>query len=77
MDAKRKVEIECLLKRLDVIKIDLQTMKDAEQDNLDCLADSDPRLDEVQSQEDLVDLLEGAIGHFDKTLEYLVEASFC
>lgn len=71
MTYKGKVNIESLLKRLDIIKIELDTIRDNEQEHLDRIAGEDPYSEDVEVQEDVVDCLDDAIAYFEKSLECL------
>lgn len=71
MTYKGKVNIESLLKRLDIIKIELDTIRDNEQEHLDIIAAVDLYSEEVEIQEDVVDCLDDAIAYFEKSLECL------
>ena len=75
MTYKGKVNIESLLKRLDIIKIELDTIRDNEQEHLDRIANEDLYSEEVEIQEDIVDCLDDAIAYFEKSLECLACAS--
>ena len=75
MDARTKTEIELLLKRLDVVKIDLITIKERQETILGGMSEADPRSDEVMNQDYLVENLSDAIGYFEDVLECLSEAT--
>ena len=76
MDARSNTEIELLLKRLDVVKIDLTTIKERQQTILDGMSEADPCSDEVTNQESIVEDLEDAIYYFEKALECLSSATY-
>lgn len=75
MDVRTRTELELILKRLDIIRIELASITDRERDGLDGMSELDPVSHEVMDQERVVECLEEAETCFGKALECLSAAT--